>query len=360
MMQQVQNCERRRRGAAIRGRVCLGLLLLPMAFTRAADAALEAYAGTTDPATLPAHAGGYAHVDAVAIDAATLAAMSDAQLGALVGYAASCGRLLLVGAEAAVADTFRRHAGCDAAYLATTDASADRNARFEALLALPLPPGADDAELERLVATIAPDPFDTTRLGVAWLVYLVMLTLLLAGRRTRPAALAFAVLATTLVPLAFPPATTSATVAWAEAGPADRHAPFRALTRTTRFEAGELEVAVDRDLGAVGGAASLVAHRTPTGSIRLCNAGAALSRTTHARVQGEVYRLPPLPAGEEWIATDAEPVPAIVRQRGALALFTARAGDSEVAVLDALDVGGDGAGWLMRRLDPDGDSTCTG
>jgi len=89
---------------------------------------------------LPRNASAYSSIDALVIDAPTLVALDQRQLGALVAYTADCGRLVVLDAGAAVQRLLDGARGCGAGAVTSARSLADAKAMLSESLATSMPP----------------------------------------------------------------------------------------------------------------------------------------------------------------------------------------------------------------------------
>lgn len=89
---------------------------------------------------LPRNAAAYSSLDALIVDAPTLGALDQRQLGALRAHAASCGRIVVVNADARVQRAFDGAGGCGGRSLMRAATLADATAMLKSSLATSLPP----------------------------------------------------------------------------------------------------------------------------------------------------------------------------------------------------------------------------
>jgi hypothetical protein len=195
----------------------------------------------------PVHAAGYDAVDAVALDAATLAALAGDQREALVGFVARCGIVTVVGVPAAVGAVLRDAAGCDGGALRFVDDPRDVAGAVTA--ALEQPPRAAPAPAE-LANLLAPgDPIVRT-LALALALYAAGALVVTARARRARLPLGYAALglaAVSATSALLPPAR--AAVVWAE-GEADGSRPaFTALARVEGTHRGTTTLDVPAALG---------------------------------------------------------------------------------------------------------------
>ena len=273
---------------------------------------LCAFFGSVSAAEFPVDANDYDPATTVAMDKQTLTTLDDAQLGALLEFAGSCGRVLLIGVSPEVQQIFRNRAACGARYLITAATTDDLHALFRTLTELPEPDHASAAQLEALLGPSATIDLNLARLGLFWIAFLLILIALLFRARTRLAALGFCIAATLLVSVVWPAATTRAFVAWAEAAASDRVVAYHSLERLRLYRDGSYSVEDTHSRGSF--AVKLVFETAITDDgVILCNRGAGLSATTHIFWRGDVYVLPPMNAGARWTSTSARARPRRLR-----------------------------------------------
>ena len=88
---------------------------------------------------LPRNESAYSSIDALIVDAPTLAGLDQRQLAALVGYATSCGRLVVVDADARVRGLLDGAGGCRGRAVMNAKTAADARTMLLASLATRLP-----------------------------------------------------------------------------------------------------------------------------------------------------------------------------------------------------------------------------
>ena len=145
---------------------------------------------------LPRDASAYASIDALLIDAATLAALDERQVRAFTGNAAQCGRIILMNADDRVREALQSVAGCGGSALVFASSLAQAVDSFHASLGHPLRP-----------ALGAVRPFDIAMIGDAtWqrvvvleLACMIVLVLALSWSRIWPLMFAVPIAATALV-----------------------------------------------------------------------------------------------------------------------------------------------------------------
>lgn len=88
---------------------------------------------------LPRNESAYSSIDALVLDAPTLAGLDQRQLGALVGYAAACGRLVVLNADLRVRRLLDGASGCGGRAVMSATSLADARSMLVASLATSLP-----------------------------------------------------------------------------------------------------------------------------------------------------------------------------------------------------------------------------
>jgi hypothetical protein len=237
-------------GPAVRELVALSLAEAPLLAWVGAGVGTRVPAGfqrlALDPAALPGTVAGYGSIDTLVIDAAALAALDDDQWNALLGYVASCGRTVLVGAATEAARLFASAAGCSGRAIGF---AADSDAAVTLL--------------DELLRQGLPEPVDARSLGVLadtdlapWHRVVGTLAacaaLLLLGAVFLPAlAIHVALAGAAAIGAAWfvqsRPADAQLVI-WAEAGPGDRLARYQALQQTSLVRRGDAAVTLPAEL----------------------------------------------------------------------------------------------------------------
>ncbi len=205
--------------------------VLGVAMADAEPARVEGIAGFHTVALaaddLPRNASAYASIDALIIDAATLGALDERQLGALLAHAAGCGRIAVVNTDERVRRSLDGAAGCGGRALVTATSLAAARAGLAESLATSLPaamsPGA-------LGAVTGPGHAAWDRVAVALAVYFAAAVLLLMFSAALPVlvlAPALAAVAALVLLHATPPA--SQLVVWSEGESGAAVARYQAL-----------------------------------------------------------------------------------------------------------------------------------
>jgi hypothetical protein len=308
--------------------------------------------GSVSAAEFPTDANDYDPATTVAMDKQTLATLDDKQLGALLEFAGSCGRVLLIGVTPEVQEIFLNRAACGARYLIAAATTDDLQALFRTLAELPEPDHASAAELEALLSSSAAFDLNLARLGLFWSAFLLILIALLLTARTRLAALGFCIATTLLVPAVWPAATTWTFVAWAEAASSDRVVAYHALERLRFYQDGKYSVEDTQSRGSFA-VKPVLETAFNDGGITLCNRGTGVSATTHIYWHGDVYELPPMKAGGRWKSTSEQALDTDDANTPELALFRERSSKHELTTLRPLQIA-DRAGhaWLLQYDTP--------
>ena len=111
------------------------LLAVAMATDEAIASGLHAV--PVEPDALPRNGSAFSSIDALIIDGRALRALDSAQLDALVGHIAACGRTVLVDAEPAAREVFENAAGCGGRLLMSATSLSQAAAVLNASLADP-------------------------------------------------------------------------------------------------------------------------------------------------------------------------------------------------------------------------------
>ena len=90
-----------------------------------------------DAEDLPRNASAYASIDALIVDAPTLGALDQRQLGALLAYITACGRTALVNPDPRARGVLEGAAGCGGRFLVSAASPGDAAEMLEASLAVP-------------------------------------------------------------------------------------------------------------------------------------------------------------------------------------------------------------------------------
>lgn len=210
--------------------------LLGVAVADTAAARAEGIAGFHTVALsaddLPRNASAYAGMDALLIDAATLVALDERQLGALLAHAAGCGRIAVVNTDERVRRLLGGAAGCGGRALINADSLAAARARLGESMAMGLPGTVSPTALAGLAGLAAPDHAVWDRVAVALAVYFAAVLLVLMFSAAMPAlvlASALAAVAVWALLQAGPPA--SQLVVWSEGDSGAAVARYQAVQR---------------------------------------------------------------------------------------------------------------------------------
>ncbi len=326
-----------------------GLLIISIVFAQASSGiALE-------PADYPTSASAYEQGAVVKIDTTTLDALHDGQLHALLQYARSCGRVLLLDVSPGIVEALRNDAACDGRYLSVATPADDANARSLELEELPDPARADSADLYALLDALSDDSLNVRNLALFWFAYLLLAGALLLNGRTRIAGLVFSAVTSLLVPVLWPSPDTHTFVAWAEAEEDDRVAAFFSIERDRADGQGGFLSSVTERRGSFGVSPGL-GFSFDKQAIRICNLGDGKSKTSHVYWRGEVFAMPLLDSGESW---ESQGEPGLDSERlttPELELFLQRSARHELTLLRELPVSdAEGHGWLLQYVTPEQD-----
>ncbi len=175
---------------------------------------------------LPRNARAYSSVDALILDAPTLGALDQRQLGALFEHAAACGRIVVLNANERVLRLLEGAGGCGGSTLMSAATLADATDRLKASLAKSMPPAVSSAGLGEMTRA-APSSWHRVALGLA--VYFAAAALVFLFFTSLPMLLLMPVLAAAAA-LALPHAMqpSSQLVVWSEGESGARFAEYHA------------------------------------------------------------------------------------------------------------------------------------
>ena len=237
-------------GGTVRVSVPLALAESPLLAVVTATADVAAPPGFQRVAVpageLPVNAAAYGSIDALLIDAASLAALDAGQWTALLGYVGSCGRTVMLGATDEAARLYATAAGCGGGAFALAATAVEAQDALAELLhrAVAAPPAATG------LASIAAD--DLGQWHAVVLALAVAAALLLLGTVFLPSLAAqVAIAAVAAIGGAWfvqSRPVESQLLVWAEAGPGDRLAQYRALLRSTLARHGGTDLSMPAEL----------------------------------------------------------------------------------------------------------------
>lgn len=344
---------------------------------------------------LPRHALAYSSIDALILDTATLGALDQRQLAALLSHAAGCGRIVVVNTDAQVRRVLEGAGGCGGHALLQADSLAQAKQVLEASLARGLP---QPMTLGSIGALARPGPAVWNHVAVALAVYLAAAALAVLFFSSLPMLLLTPALASVavLALLHVIPQPSQLTV-WSEAesgAPQARYQAWQVFTGLVRervrvpiprqlaaaaqpceptqpmrfdFDAGresaafaEFETRLFRQValcyaGSFPVARSVVMATRADGQRELRNAGAKAWPDGQWLAGGLVYDLPALAPGA-LIAIDAKAGQPL--RDAAVRTAAKRLPLDGVAALWALELGGvadaprDAKGWLLVAVAP--------
>ena len=344
---------------------------------------------------LPRNAAAYSSIDALIIDAPTLVALDQRQLGAIVAYTADCGRLVVVDAGAAVQRLFDGARGCGAGAVTSARSLADAKAVLSASLATSMPPALS---LGSAGALARPGHAAWDAIAVSLAVYLAAAALALVYLPALPVILLAPALAiVAMLALLQGVAPTSQLIVWSEGKSAAALARYQAWQRFPGSVRERVRVPLPPQLGAAaqpceagqamhfevdasGGRALFAEFETRLfRQVALCYRGTfpmerAIAvepradgsyavRNTGSRAwpsgvllsAGRVHELPAIVPGAAAIVAGEARRPAA---DAALRLASTRVAVGETAALWALDLSGvagapvDSTGWLLVSAAP--------
>lgn len=196
---------------------------------------------------LPRHAAAHAAVDALLLDATTLAALDPRQLAALLGHAATCGRVVVVGADTRVRALLDGSGACGGRALLVAESLAEARTRLVASLGARLPVAMSQGEAGALVHPVHA-VWAYVALSLAACAALMALVSLFGT--ALPALLAVPALATVAalsLPRALQP--TSQLLLWSEAESGSQVARYQGWQHIPGTRRGQGEVPVPTLLG---------------------------------------------------------------------------------------------------------------
>jgi len=196
---------------------------------------------------LPRNASAYASLDALVLDEGTLRALDTRQLAALIGFAASCGRIALVSADPGAWRVLEAAAGCGRRMLVAGASLDEALGRLQDSLAEPAGGAVTAADLGALAKTGAAA---WPRVVAALAVFFAAAALALIFVPSMPALLLVPLLATAvLAALLHAWEPRSRLVVWAEAEPSARVAQYQAWQQVQGLARGRLTMATLAGLG---------------------------------------------------------------------------------------------------------------
>jgi hypothetical protein len=344
---------------------------------------------------LPRNAAAYSSLDALMLDAATLAALDPRQLGALLNHAAACGRIVVVNADPAVRRVLDGAGGCGGRALLTAGALPEARQLLATSLATSLPAAMSPAGIGELAR---PDHGVWSRLAVAFAIYFAAASMALMFFSSLPALLLMPGLAAvTMLALLHGMKPPSQVVVWSEGDSGARVARYQAWQRfpgvvrerarvpiapqlapsvqacdpaqvvRLDFDArrghasfAEFETRLFRQTalcywGSFPMSRSMVVDTRPSGERQVRNAGPLAWPRGVLLAGGLVHDLPALAPGMHWmLAADAGQPPGDAAARTAMT----RTAIDTVSALWALDLGGvadipiEAKGWLLVAAPP--------
>lgn len=227
----------------------LGVALAGEAAAEAGAVGLQGFhAVTLAPADLPRHAAAYAGMDALVLDAPTLAALDARQLSALLAHLADCGRVAVLRADARVRGLLAGARGCGGAGLVLGEGLPELMQHLQQSLAEPL---AAPQPREALGELAQPSLTDWNRVLLA--AGMAAALMLLALIFTASPAVLLAVPALTAVALALLPRLATPQpqlLIWSEGDSGAQLARYQAWLRFPGLSRGSVRAALPQQLAA--------------------------------------------------------------------------------------------------------------
>jgi len=331
----------------------------------------------------------YQQISALAIDSQVLAALDEQQLRSLLEYVGTCGRVLLIDASAAIAQAFVNRAACEGQFLKLLTNAENAERAFLSLTEQMDTPLPSEQSLATLLDDSSVEAHYGTRLVLFLGAYLLVLVVLLTRSRSRFAAPGFSILATAIVWVIWPAATSRNFVAWAEMASTEQIARYRGIERHlaarretvmlsgdsfggySRKIAGEnysvrWSTATDQRKIVWNAAPFESLERITHGSFpvnatlilnqngdtaSVCNTGVTSTTPMYLQWQGNLYAIPPLEMGTAWSSMDQVPLHLEAGSHPELKLFLARSARYPLAILQSLSIpnaGKNEQAWLLR------------
>jgi hypothetical protein len=334
-----------------------------------------------DASAMPHFTPAYGQLAVLAADASALARLDNPQLAAFADYLARCGRLVVLDAGPRSRQQFAAQAGCSGRYLRFVDNPALLLTAYRELAAMPGPARPTSAELAAVIAATSGTPIGIRFLQLWLPASLLLFVLLLKRPERRVTALAFALFAALLVPVAWSPGPSRSTLTWAEAAAgqdtaryvtltsyvAARHAEFELpvaagarlqrsavndrvvlrwapeqAARRYAWQAAALDGLAVEQSGQIPVTTSLRAARN-NGTVVVCNTGSAETLSALLHYDGRLHVVPPLDPGASWQLAGHEP---LAGDSPEARLFRQRAISHPVALLFELPDAENA--WLLR------------
>jgi hypothetical protein len=229
-VQQVTVSARTSNGSPQRSDIVISLSespLLGVALTTDAAAHLDGFHTVAlDAQDFPRIASAYASIDALIVDARTLAALDQQQLGALLAHAAQCGRIAVLNADAQVRRLMDGAGGCGGHALMNAASVTQALDMLESSLAVPVPAPIALGDIGELVQ---PGQAIWSRVAVGLAVYFALAALVLMFFTSVPVLLATPTLAAfAAVALLHAAPRPSQITVWSEGESGARVARYRA------------------------------------------------------------------------------------------------------------------------------------
>ena len=230
---------------------------------------------------LPRNGSAYASVDALIVDAPTLAALDQRQLAALVTYAADCGRLVLLNTEQRVRRLLDDAGGCGGRFTMQAKSLAEATTMLTASLATSLPAPLSPGSVGELAR---PSPATWNAVAVSLAVYFAAAVLVLVFVPSLPAmalTAALAIVGTMAVLQGMSP--RSQLIVWSEGESGTQLARYQAVQRFPGLVRERVRVPLPPQLGAA-------AQSCEAGQEMRYEVDATSGRATFAEFETRLFR----------------------------------------------------------------------
>ncbi len=340
-----------------------------------------------DGADLPRLPQVYSNISALAVDGDTLARLDDAQLRSLLGFAGSCGRILLLDVAATVQQVFTRRAACGGRYLRVAADLSAVATDFRTLLDMAAPDMPSRVQMQQLIRSSPGGSPDLAAVGVFFCLYFIAIIALATQSRNPATVIGLAVTASLLTIVIWPAAMSREFIAWAESSFDDDVAIYRGLEQHlasrrrsylltgSRYENQRVRIvgadyriewnedqhsatlawdAMPFDVLRQDYVGSFSIDRTLYAGlgeefVTICNRGRQASQSAYLHWDGSIYEVPPLMPGGTWTNDNVAAMSIDSELSGELSLFRSRSAAHRLTMLTVLPMADDiGRAWLMR------------
>lgn len=230
---------------------------------------------------LPRNGSAYASVDALIVDAPTLAALDQRQLAALVTYAADCGRLVLINTDQRVRRLLEDAGGCGGRFTMQAESLAEATSMLTASLATSLPAVLSPGSIGELAR---PSPAAWNAVAVSLAVYFAAAVLALVFIPSLPAIVltsALAIVGTLALLQGMSP--RSQLIVWSEGESGTQLARYQAVQRFPGLVRERVRVPLPPQLGAA-------AQSCEPGQTMHYEVDATSGRATFAEFETRLFR----------------------------------------------------------------------